>query len=84
MGKVVFWLVVIFAVMFALRLWNASKLRAGSKDGPAAGGGNAPTATAMIKCVDCGVFLPRTDATTAPDGYRCGDPSCPNRKRNSA
>ncbi len=84
MGKVVFWLVVVFGVLFALRLWNASKLRAPRKDDAPPGAGNAPTATAMIKCADCGVFLPRTDATTAPDGYRCGDPACPNRKRNTA
>jgi hypothetical protein len=80
-GKVIFWIVVVFVVLFALRLWNAAKRRAG-----AAGPGNSgvPRATAMIECVDCGVFLPRTDATTAPDGYRCGDPACPNRKRTSA
>ena len=84
MGKVVFWLVVVFGVLFALRMWNASKLRGTRKDTSGPDNANAPSATAMIKCVDCGVFLPRTDATTAPDGYRCGDPACPNRKRTSA
>ena len=82
MGKVIFWLVIVFGVLFALRLLNASKLRAGRKDAQPPG----PRGTAdmtMIKCIECGVFLPRTDATTAPDGYRCGDPGCPNRKRSS-
>jgi hypothetical protein len=79
--KVIFWLVVIFAVLFALRLWNAAKVRAGRKDAAEPG---APPATAMIECVDCGVFLPRTDAMTTPSGYRCGDPACPNRKRSKA
>jgi len=83
MGKVIFWLVVIFAVLFGLRLWNASKLRGGNKDEPGKGNSRAPAATPMIRCVECGVYLPAIDATTAPDGYRCGDPACPNRKRAS-
>jgi hypothetical protein len=80
MGKLIFWIVVVFGILFGLRLLNASKLRRGHD----AGSGGAPAAMPMIRCVDCGVFLPRTDATTAPDGYRCGDPACPNRKRRSA
>jgi hypothetical protein len=84
MGKIVFWLVVVFAVLFALRLWNTSKLRNARKDPTGAGAPNPPSATAMIKCADCGVFLPQTDATPLPSGYRCGDPACPNRKRNAS
>ena len=83
MGKVIFWLVLVFGVLFALRLLNASKLRAGRKDSPSPGAARGPADMTMIKCTECGVFLPRTDATTAPDGYRCGDPGCPNRKRTS-
>ena len=83
MGKIVFWLVVVFAVLFALRMWNTSKLRNARKDATGADAGKPPSATAMIKCVDCGVFLPQTDATQLPSGYRCGDPACPNRKRNA-
>ena len=82
MGKLVFWLVLIFGVLFALRLWNASKSRASRGDGAGTGGGGAK-ATPMIKCVECGVFLPAADAATTAGGYRCGDPSCPNRKRSS-
>jgi hypothetical protein len=81
MGKVIFWIVIVFAVLFGLRLLNATKLRRGGGGAANPGSGRGPAATAMIKCSDCGVFLPRTDATTAPDGYRCGDPACPNRKR---
>jgi hypothetical protein len=77
MGKVIFWLVIVFVVLFGLRLLNSSKLRGERKDA------RGPADMTMIKCAECGVFLPRTDATTAPDGYRCGDPACPNRKRTS-
>jgi hypothetical protein len=82
MGKVIFWLVVVFGVLFGLRLLNAAKLRQ-RNDASRSGNARASGDMAMIKCVECGVFLPRTDATTAPDGYRCGDPACPNRKRTS-
>ena len=84
MGKVIFWLVIVFGVLFGLRLLNASKLRGGRKDTTGPGTSRGPADMAMIKCVDCGVFLPRTDATQLPSGYRCGDPACPNRKRTSA
>jgi len=84
LGKLIFWIVIVFAVLFALRLWNAAKARAGRAGAPGPADSRPPPATAMIECVDCGVFLPRTDATTTPSGYRCGDPACPNRKRTSA
>jgi hypothetical protein len=81
MGKLIFWLVLVFGVLFALRMWNTSKLRAARRDEP---GGKPPKAMPMIKCVECGVFLPAADASTTAGGYRCGDPSCPNRKRGAA
>ena len=72
MGKIVFWIVVVFVVLFALRLWNSAQARrrgAGKAPGDAA-------PEAMVKCVACGVFLPRADALPAPGGYRCTDPKC--------
>ena len=82
MGKLGFWLVVVFGVLFGLRLLNAGKQR--RRDGVSSSGSTrGPADMALIKCAECGVFLPRTDATTSPDGYRCGDPACPNRKRAS-
>jgi hypothetical protein len=83
MGKIIFWIVVVFAVLFALRVVNSSKLRSTRKGTDSTGRASGPAATPMIQCVDCGVFLPAPDATTATNGYRCGDPACPNRKRAS-
>ena len=83
MGKVIFWLAVVFGVLFALRMWNVAKLCAERRDAASPGKPRPPADMTMIRCVECGVFLPRTDATNAPDGYRCGDPACPNRKRSS-
>ena len=83
MGKVIFWLVVVFAVLFALRLFNSAKLRNRRDSESGHANSRTPPATPMIRCVECGVFLPAPDAATTPDGYRCGDPACPNRKRTS-
>ena len=73
MSKIIFWIVVVFVLLFVLRLWNTAKLRArnSKKASPAPKG-----AQAMVKCGRCGVFLPAPDARSTPDGFRCGDPAC--------
>ena len=77
MGKIVFWLVIVFAVLFVLRLVNATKARQAAHPGGPRGKGNAgPEATAMVRCVGCGVFLPRSEALPAPDGFQCGRHEC--------
>jgi hypothetical protein len=72
MGKIIFWIVVVFALLFALRLYNASKSRS-RRDAAA---GKAADPQAMVQCSQCGVFLPRTDARLVDSAYRCQDGSC--------
>lgn len=72
MSRILFWIIVIFAVLFALRMWNVAKAR--RRDKPR-GSGDA-SAQAMVQCVRCGTFLPRPDAVTTPEGFRCTDPAC--------
>jgi len=80
MGKIVFWLVVVFVVLFALRLWNAAKARpprdAGERrrDDPAKSAASA--GAAMVRCVECGVFLPKADARPVPQGFHCERVNC--------
>ena len=74
MGKIVFWLVVVFVVLFALRLLNASKRKA--RDARARAAPGAPAASAMVRCVECGVFLPQADARAVPAGFHCGTVNC--------
>ncbi len=75
MGKVIFWIVVVFVVLFGLRLWNVAKSRARteSKNKPA-------PPEPMVRCAACGVFLPRADASVAEGGYHCTDPACSRRR----
>lgn len=74
MGKVIFWIVIVFAVLFVLRLVNAQKAK--QRNGATA----KPAATeTMVRCVRCGVFVPRADAHESPAGLTCGDPVCLGR-----
>jgi uncharacterized protein len=68
MGKIVFWIIVVFLVLFVLRLWNAGKARARAK--------RQPSAETMVRCIHCGVFLPRPEAVQSGKGYRCRAPTC--------
>jgi hypothetical protein len=75
MGKVIFWIVVVFVALFGLRLVNAAKAK--RRAGPAARGpARVPVAEPMVRCLRCGVFLPRADATPVSGGYTCGDARC--------
>ena len=72
MGKIILWIVVVFLILFALRMWNAAKARSRrARDRP-----SEPPPQAMVRCVQCGVFLPMPDALAATDGYRCQAPGC--------
>jgi hypothetical protein len=74
MGKIIFWLIVFFVVLLVLRLINAANSRAANGRTP---GRSAKTRdTAMTRCVNCGVYLPRSEAVEGPRGAVCGDPQC--------
>jgi hypothetical protein len=30
----------------------------------------------MVRCVECGVFLPQSDARPVPKGFHCGQVNC--------
>ena len=74
MGKIVFWLIIVFAVLLVLRLVNTAQSR--DRRGWASAGGKSRKQDEMVRCVDCGVYLPSADARTGPKGPLCGDPQC--------
>ena len=75
MGKVIFWLVVVFAVLFVLRLVNSAK----SRSRKTSEGAQPPSA--MVRCVECGVFLPKADARPVPEGFHCGQVNCAQQRK---
>jgi uncharacterized protein len=77
MGKVLFWVIAVIAVLLALRLLNVSQAkRAAKKRDTAARDESARTGEPMVRCANCGVYLPRQEALPAPQGYRCRDGQC--------
>lgn len=79
MGKVIFWLIVFFVVLFVLRMINAANSRKRQRERTDKAP-QAPAAGAMTRCVECGVYLPSADAKPGPRGPLCGDPQCVHRQ----
>jgi hypothetical protein len=81
MGKIVFWIVVFFVVLLALRLVNvaAAKRRRGGERGHKERQREL-TAEPTVRCAECGTFLPKSEAQPTSNGYRCNDPGCPRRR----
>jgi ribosomal protein S26 len=76
MAKIIAWLVLIFVVLLALRLVNQRKARR-QQGAPSRAAGT--DVEPMVRCVRCGVFLPRAEATHHADGYACPDGQCVKR-----
>lgn len=80
MGKLIFWIVVVFAILFVLRLWNARQSAARGRAEPKEANTSGSSSEAMVRCDQCGVFLPRIESRTTATGFRCGDGGCTHRK----
>ena len=78
MSKIIFWIVVFFAILLVLRLVSIAKTKSDRE--PRKPPKAIPPAEPTVRCVDCGVFLPKAEASPAPTGYRCADPACPRRR----
>ena len=74
MGKLIVWIVVIFAVLVAIRLLNTAKARRRVQAG--APGRKTPLPEPMVRCVRCGIYLPKADSRPSPQGPTCGDSKC--------
>ena len=81
MGKVIMWIVIVFAVLFVLRMINVAKAARNARERapPPPGGGKA----VMVQCVDCGVYLPQAEAQRGPRGPCCGDDACRERAKRT-
>jgi hypothetical protein len=80
LSKFIFWIVVVFVVLFVVRLLNVAKARRGAEPPPAAPR-DKEVAASMVRCTECGVYLPKADARLLPQGFGCGDPNCVHRGR---
>ena len=67
MGKLLFWIFVVIAVLFAARIAArmAAAKQAGAQSGRPASRGRAPQpkpVESMVRCAHCGIHLPRSEA----------------------
>jgi hypothetical protein len=77
MTKLVAWLILIFVVLLALRLISTRNNRARRR--AAAPGKPVDAGNPMVRCANCGVFLPSAEARTVKDGFACADGQCAKR-----
>ena len=77
-GKIIFWIVVFFLVLLALRMFSAhqTKRERQEREKRERAAANEP----MIRCGRCGVYLPKSNAVITETGYGCGDANCANRR----
>jgi hypothetical protein len=92
-GKIIFWIVVFFLVLLALRLVSVHKTRQDAKDrreedearrnATSAKSGRrdeTPAQDSMIKCTRCGVFVPKATTVMTSTGLACNDKACGHRR----
>ena len=79
MSKIIFWIVVFFAVLLVLRLVNVAKQKS-RREAQASARKAIPPAEPTVRCVKCGTFLPKSESVPAATGYRCPDPGCTPRR----
>jgi len=72
--KIIAWLILILLVLLALRMINVRNARA--RRNAARDAAPKPAAEPMVRCVRCGVYLPRAEASTVSGGYACADKVC--------
>lgn len=73
MGKFIFWMIVVFAVLFCLRMYNvAQQKKRERRDAPPPSG----SGESMVRCANCGIFLPRSEALLIGGKVRCRDKGC--------
>ena len=72
MAKVIAWIILIFVVLLALRMINMHNARKRARAEAAAGKLGEP----MVRCLKCGIFLPRNDARAVEGGFACASGSC--------
>jgi hypothetical protein len=77
MSKIVAWLILIFVVLLALRMISMRNNRVRRRAAEASK--SVKTGDTMVRCVNCGVFLPRAEARVVDSGFACADGQCAKR-----
>lgn len=87
MGKFIFWIVVFFLALLALRMVSVHKTRREQREldeekkDRLHRRDNTPAGDTMVRCAICGVYVPKADAVMSKAGMSCGNADCEHRKR---
>lgn len=74
MAKIIAWLVLIFVILLALRV--AALRKASARRKAARATASQLSGEPMVRCVRCGVYLPRAEAKELSAGYVCAGGAC--------
>ncbi|HSS71756.1 MAG TPA: PP0621 family protein [Casimicrobiaceae bacterium] len=72
MVKLIAWIILIFVVLFALRMIGVRNARKRAR----ASATTKQIAEPMVRCLRCGIFLPRNEARPVDGGFACTSGSC--------
>jgi hypothetical protein len=72
MAKIIAWLILIFVVLLALRMIGVHNAHKRARAQAAA----RQIAEPMVRCLKCGIFLPRNEARAIDGGFACSSGSC--------
>jgi hypothetical protein len=84
LGKFIFWIVVFFLVLLALRMLSLHKAKRDAREeqeardaaDKRAGRDSKPASDNMVRCSNCGVYIPKANAVLSKAGHSCGNLQC--------
>jgi hypothetical protein len=79
-GKIIFWIAVFFVALLALRLVNIATAKRRRDEAREKETRRELPAEPMVRCVECGTYLPKSEARPVGNGYRCQGSDCPRRR----
>ena len=81
MLRLVLLIVIIVVVALVVRRLFKSLRGPGdaSRNPPADQAVDAPPEAKLVRCVECGAFVPKAEALAVPNGFRCGSGCAGNR-----
>jgi uncharacterized protein len=85
-GKFIFWIVVFFLALLALRMVSVHKARRDAREideerkDRVNHRDDRPANDTMVRCANCGVYLPKANAVMSKAGMTCGDANCERLK----
>jgi hypothetical protein len=68
--------IVVVAVLLVRNLLKRAGSDRSRADAPPAERDAQEPEAKLVRCVDCGAFVPKSGALVAGNGYRCGGPGC--------